>query len=113
MAVMPDGKHAVTHYSVLDQNDKYALVRLELETGRTHQIRVHMTKLGHPLLGDSVSGNRPDPFGARGQTLHAAVLGLKHPEDGRYIECVSPLPGYFVGLMLKSGLRFPEERENL
>ena len=105
MAVVTGGKHAVTHYKVIDQNDRYALVRLELETGRTHQIRVHMTKLGHPLLGDTVYGNRPDPFHAEGQTLHAALLGLKHPADGRYLEFSSPLPDYFTLLLDKTGLK--------
>ena len=109
MAVVPGGKHAVTHYRVLEQNDKYAFVRLELETGRTHQIRVHMTHIGHPLLGDAVYGNRPDPFHAEGQTLHAAVLGLKHPADGRYLELTAPLPDYFRTLMEKAGLTVPEE----
>ena len=105
MAVVTGGKHAVTHYKVIDQNDRYALVRLELETGRTHQIRVHMTKLGHPLLGDTVYGNRPDPFHAEGQTLHAALLGLKHPADGRYLEFSSPLPDYFTLWLDKTGLK--------
>ena len=108
MAVISGGKRAVTHYTVVDQNDKYALVMLELETGRTHQIRVHMTHLGHPLLGDAVYGNRPDPFHAQGQTLHAAVLGLRHP-DGRYLEYRSPLPEYFTDLAKKAGLTVPKE----
>ena len=108
MAVVSGGKRAVTHYTVVDQNDKYALVMLELETGRTHQIRVHMTHLGHPLLGDAVYGNRPDPFHAQGQTLHAAVLGLRHP-DGRYLEYRSPLPEYFTDLAKKAGLTVPKE----
>lgn len=107
MAVVSGGKHAVTHYRVLDQNDRYALVRLELETGRTHQIRVHMTHLGHPLLGDSVYGNHSDPFRAEGQTLHAAVLGLVHPTEGKYMEFTAPLPEYFTELLKKAGLAAP------
>ena len=107
MSVVPGGRHAVTHYTVLEQNDRYAFIRLELETGRTHQIRVHMTHMGHPLLGDPVYGSRPDPFHAQGQTLHAAVLGLTHP-DGRYLEFCSPLPGYFTELMKKAGFMLPE-----
>ena len=107
MAVVPDGKRAVTHYRVLCQTKQYALVQLQLETGRTHQIRVHMTKIGHPLLGDTVYGNRPNAFHAQAQTLHAAVLGLVHPATGEYLECVSPLPPYFTDLAGKCGLSLP------
>ena len=108
MAVVPDGKRAVTHYRIVDQTEKYALVCLELETGRTHQIRVHMTQLGHPLLGDTVYGNRPNPFHIQVQMLHAAVLGLSHPADGRRITCTAALPEDFTEALNKTGLRVPD-----
>lgn len=99
MAVVPNGKHAVTHYRVLEHFNGYTYIECILETGRTHQIRVHMAGMGHPLLGDEVYSNRKAPFHLEGQTLHAMTLGFKHPHTGEYIETNAPLPGYFVHLL--------------
>lgn len=93
------GKHAVTHYRVLKQFEGYTYVECRLETGRTHQIRVHMAHIGHPLLGDAVYGNRKCPFHLEGQTLHAKLLGFLHPGSGEYIETDAPLPDYFEHLL--------------
>lgn len=99
MAVVPNGKHAVTHYRVLEHFNGYTYIECILETGRTHQIRVHMASIGHPLLGDEVYSNRKAPFHLEGQTLHAMTLGFKHPHTGEYIETNAPLPDYFVHLL--------------
>lgn len=96
MAVDPDGKRAVTHYEVISRSDKFTLIRCRLETGRTHQIRVHMAYIGHPVAGDPIYGNgRKTPVDTRGQALHAEILGLVHPRTGEYIEVKAPLPDYF------------------
>lgn len=94
-----NGKTAVTHYRVLQRFEKYTYIECELETGRTHQIRVHMSALGHPLLGDTVYGPKECPFKLQGQTLHAKTLGFIHPSTGKYIEVDAPLPEYFVHLL--------------
>lgn len=94
-----NGKPAVTHYKVLQRFDKYTYIECQLETGRTHQIRVHMTSIGHPLLGDMVYGNYKTPFKLQGQTLHAMVLGFVHPATGAYMEFEAPLPDYFEHLL--------------
>lgn len=100
MAVVKSGgKHAVTHYRVLKQFKEYAYIECRLETGRTHQIRVHMASIGHPLLGDELYCNRKSPFHLEGQTLHAAVLGLIHPSTGAYLQVEAPLPDYFEHLL--------------
>ena len=107
MAATPDGKRAVTHYKVLKQFDKLAYIECRLETGRTHQIRVHMTKIGHPLLGDEVYGRRNIkeaglqnlPDGAMGQCLHAYELGFLHPRTQEWVETTAPLPEYFEKLL--------------
>ena len=102
MAVVTGGgKEAVTHYRVLQRFDKYTYIECRLETGRTHQIRVHMAHLGHPLLGDDVYGRKECPFKLQGQTLHAKILGFQHPLNGEYIETDAPLPEYFVNLLNK------------
>ncbi len=94
-----NGKRAVTHYRVLKRFEKYTYIECELETGRTHQIRVHMASIGHPLLGDTVYSNQKSPYRLEGQTLHAAVLGFLHPESGEYLEIEAPLPDYFQHLL--------------
>lgn len=95
-----NGKSAVTHYKVLKRFRQYTHVECRLETGRTHQIRVHMASIGHPLLGDLVyrPGKCPIP-GLQGQTLHAGVLGFIHPRTGEYMEFTAPLPEYFAKLL--------------
>lgn len=94
------GKEAITHYRVLERFRDYTYIECRLETGRTHQIRVHMASLGHPLLGDQVyAPGRRTPFSLQGQTLHAQVLGFVHPRSGTYIETMAPLPDYFSKLI--------------
>ena len=100
MAVVREGgKEAVTHYRVLERFGKFTYVECVLETGRTHQIRVHMASIGHPLLGDEVYGKGKSPFHLEGQTLHAIVLGFRHPSTGEYMEFEAPLPAYFEHLL--------------
>jgi len=97
-----NGKDAVTHYRVLRRFRRFTYVECQLETGRTHQIRVHMASIGHPLLGDALYGPAKCPFpGLEGQTLHAGVLGILHPETGAYMEFQAPLPEYFDKLLKK------------
>ncbi len=99
MAVIADGKEAITHYRVLRRFGNYTYVECQLETGRTHQIRVHMTHIGHPLLGDNVYGNRKCPFNLNGQVLHAKTLGFVHPVTDELIHTEAPLPAYFEELL--------------
>ena len=95
-----NARRAVTHYKVLERFGDYTYIQCELETGRTHQIRVHMSSIGHPLLGDTVYGPAKCPFkGLQGQTLHARTLGIVHPRTGEYLEVEAPLPAYFVKLL--------------
>lgn len=106
MAVRGDGgKDAITHYKVLRHLNNFTYVECSLETGRTHQIRVHMAHIGHPLLGDIVYGPKNSQFsnknGLEGQTLHAKILGFVHPSTGEYIETDAPLPDYFLDLLNK------------
>ncbi|MCI9333235.1 MAG: RluA family pseudouridine synthase [Lachnospiraceae bacterium] len=102
MAVRTDGgKDAVTHYRILRHMNRFTYVECVLETGRTHQIRVHMAHIGHPLLGDTVYGPKGNPFSLEGQTLHAKILGFVHPSTGKYIETDAPLPEYFQNLLNK------------
>ena len=96
-----NGKRAVTHYRVLERFQGYTYVECQLETGRTHQIRVHMASIHHPLLGDTVYGPAKDSHHLEGQTLHAMVLGLIHPVTGEYLEVEAPLPEYFENLLKK------------
>lgn len=97
-----NGKEAITHYRVLRRYRRFTYVECQLETGRTHQIRVHMASIGHPLLGDQVYGPARCPFsGLQGQTLHAGVLGIIHPSTGEYMEFQAPLPAYFEELLRK------------
>ena len=100
-----NGKPAITHYKVLERFKNYTYMQFKLETGRTHQIRVHMASIGHPLLGDPLYSSGRSPFKhLQGQTLHAQTIGFVHPKTGVYMEFSAPLPDYFVKLlkMLKS-----------
>lgn len=103
MAVVKNGgKEAVTHYKVLKHFEKYTYIECQLETGRTHQIRVHMAYLGYPLLGDMVYGSGKNcPYHLEGQTLHAKILGFQHPVTKKYIETDAPLPAYFIRLLAR------------
>lgn len=95
-----NGRDAVTHYKVLERFGDYTYIQCELETGRTHQIRVHMASIGHPLVGDEVYGPKKCPFkGLQGQTLYARTLGIIHPTTGKYLEVNAPLPEYFIELL--------------
>lgn len=96
-----NGKRAVTHYRVLENLKGFSYVECCLETGRTHQIRVHMASISHPLLGDEVYCNAKTPYKLQGQTLHARVLGFIHPSTGKYMEFEAPLPEYFQDLLNK------------
>ncbi len=100
MAIVDDGKRAVTHYNVLEQyNNGTSLIKCTLETGRTHQIRVHMASIGHPLVGDPLYGLKKQRFKLQGQVLHAKTLGFIHPTTKEYIEFDSELPKYYLDLL--------------
>ncbi len=94
-----NGKDAVTHYRVLERFKNHTYIECELETGRTHQIRVHMASIGHPLLGDEVYGSGKNAYHLEGQTLHAWKLGFLHPRTQEYVEFDAPLPEYFQKLL--------------
>jgi len=101
MGVVKNGKKAITHYKVTERFGSHTLVECNLETGRTHQIRVHMAKIGHPLVGDLVYGFKKQRFNLKGQVLHAKRLGFIHPSTNEYMEFNSPLPAYFEKLITK------------
>ena len=96
-----NGKEAVTHYQVLKRFKNFTYIECRLETGRTHQIRVHMSSISHPLLGDAVYGPARCPYRLQGQTLHAKTIGIIHPRTGEYLEVNAPLPEYFSDLLDK------------
>uniref|UniRef100_UPI003FEDBB4C RluA family pseudouridine synthase n=1 Tax=Roseburia sp. TaxID=2049040 RepID=UPI003FEDBB4C len=99
MAIVPNGKPAVTHYRVLQRFERYTYMEFQLETGRTHQIRVHMASIGHPLLGDAVYSSGKSPYHLQGQTLHAMTIGFIHPATREYLEITAPLPDYFEKIL--------------
>lgn len=102
MAIVPDGRHAVTHYQVLKRFRGYSLLAFQLETGRTHQIRVHMASIGHPIIGDPLYGLKKDRFSSLdGQCLHAWRLSLDHPRTGERMVFEAPLPEYFTAILNK------------
>ncbi|WP_444640690.1 RluA family pseudouridine synthase [Caproiciproducens sp. R1] len=96
-----NSRNAVTHYHVLARYNGFTHVQCRLETGRTHQIRVHMAYIGHPVAGDAVYGPKKPVPNLNGQCLHAKVIGFLHPRDGRYMEITSELPAYFVQFLKK------------
>ena len=100
MSIDPNGRRAVTHYKVIEElSNNFSLIECILETGRTHQIRVHMASINHPLLGDEVYGPKNKPFKTEGQVLHAGVLGFEHPITGEYMEFKAELPEYFTKIL--------------
>lgn len=101
MGIVPDGKRAVTHYSVIKEFKDTTLIKCVLETGRTHQIRVHLASIGHPLIGDLVYGYKKQKYKIEGQMLHAKVLGFIHPVTKKYMEFEAPLPEEFENLINK------------
>ena len=96
-------RNAVTHYETVAELDGFTQIRVRLETGRTHQIRVHMAYIGHPVAGDPVYGPKKSPPGLDGQCLHAGLIGFCHPRDGRYLEVASELPPYFTAFLRRIG----------
>lgn len=101
MAIVSGGKRAVTHYEVVERFERNTLVKCILETGRTHQIRVHMSYIGHPLVGDPVYGYKKQKFSLNGQMLHAKKLGFIHPTTEKYMEFESEIPDYFIDVLKK------------
>ncbi|WP_419742017.1 RluA family pseudouridine synthase [Paraclostridium dentum] len=101
MGIVKDGKNAITHFEVINRYENFTHVKATLETGRTHQIRVHALSLNHPLLGDPLYGPKNNKFGIEGQTLHARKLGFIHPTTNEYVEFNSELPKYFSDLISK------------
>lgn len=95
MAVSKDGKNAITHFKVIERYNGYTLLEVNIETGRTHQIRVHMSQIGYPIVGDAVYSNGKNPFGVIGQMLHAEKLSFKHPITREELNLEAPLPKYF------------------
>lgn len=97
-----NGKNAITHYKILNRSNNYCYVQFKLETGRTHQIRVHMSSIGHPLIGDALYSNNKSVFkNLQGQTLHAKTIGFVHPKTEEYMEIEAPLPEYFKKLLVQ------------
>ena len=101
MAVRKDGKNAVTHFEVLKRYNRYTLLDIKIDTGRTHQIRVHLAEIGYPVVGDEVYSNGKNPFGVKGQMLHAKSLEFKHPITGNIMKLEAPIPEYFEEVLKK------------
>lgn len=101
IGIVKNGKRAVTHFKVIERFQGYTLIQCKLETGRTHQIRVHMASIGHPLVGDPVYGYKKQKFNIQGQMLHAKKLGFVHPTTEEYMEFEAPLPRDFHDVLSK------------
>ena len=99
MAVRKDGKEAITHIKVLKKYKEYTFIEVNIETGRTHQIRVHMAQIGFPIVGDVVYSNGKNPFGVNGQMLHSMKLEFKHPTTGKEMKLEAPIPEYFENIL--------------
>lgn len=101
MAVKKDGKNAVTHFDVIKRYNGFTYLNIKIDTGRTHQIRVHLSEIGYPIVGDSVYSNGRNPFGVEGQMLHAKSLEFTHPTTGRTLKLEAPIPEYFEEVLNK------------
>lgn len=101
MAVVKNGKEAITHFKVIKRFDKYTLLEVKIDTGRTHQIRVHLSEIGHPVVGDEIYSNGKNEFGVHGQLLHAKSLDFKHPITGKYMHLEAELPEEFKNILKK------------
>ena len=101
MAVTKTGKEAITHFKVIKRYNNFTLLEINIETGRTHQIRVHLSQIGYPIVGDEVYSNGKNIFNVKGQMLHAEGLKFKHPTNGKLIEVKAPLPQYFKDIINK------------
>ncbi len=101
MAVSKNGKNAITHFKVIKRYENYTLLEIKIETGRTHQIRVHMSHIGYPVVGDAVYSNGKNPFGVTGQMLHAKNLVFNHPITNKELNLEAPLPEYFEEVLNK------------
>lgn len=99
MAVVKDGREAYTKFKVLERFKGYTYIEVELKTGRTHQIRVHMAHIGYPIVGDDTYSNGKNPFGVTSQMLHSKILGITHPTTGEYMEFVAPIPEEFENVL--------------
>lgn len=99
MAVVKNGKEAVTHFKVLNRFKNYTLLEIKIDTGRTHQIRVHMSEIGYPIVGDMVYSNGKNEFGVEGQMLHAKSLDFKHPITGKQMHLEADIPKYFKDII--------------
>ena len=99
MAVTKKGKEAITHFKVLERYDKYTLLQVNIETGRTHQIRVHLSQIGYPIVGDEVYSNGKNEWNIKGQCLHAKSLEFTHPVTGKQMYLEAKLPAYFQNIL--------------
>lgn len=99
MAVSKSGKNAITHFKVVNRYEGYTLLEIRIETGRTHQIRVHLSHIGYPIIGDAVYSNGKNIFGVEGQMLHAIRLSFKHPVTKEELNLEAPLPDYFLEVL--------------
>ena len=101
MAVRKDGKEAITHIKVIKRYQNYTLIKVKIDTGRTHQIRVHMAEIGYPVVGDEVYSNGKNEFNIHGQMLHSTSLDFTHPTTGKKLHFEAPLPKYFEEVLKK------------